>query len=141
MIQVFQRAIPFLSPPSRAAWIEISLQVLSVCTIASPPSRAAWIEIWFVSLNRLKCGGRRLHGRRGLKYHKGGLGFSFLSSPPSRAAWIEIELNSISNTKMSPPSRAAWIEISYANARPKNLACRRLHGRRGLKYRAALVGS
>ena len=22
----------------------------------SPPSRAAWIEIWFVSLNRLKCG-------------------------------------------------------------------------------------
>ena len=34
------------SPPSRAAWIEISLPVWTLTkTASSPPSRAAWIEM------------------------------------------------------------------------------------------------
>ncbi len=35
---------------------------------------------------------------------------------------------------MSPPSRAAWIEISLPFISSYAAACRRLHGRRGLKY-------
>ena len=34
----------------------------------SPPSRAAWIEILLHRLPPFTCLGRRLHGRRGLKY-------------------------------------------------------------------------
>ena len=34
-----------LSPPSRAAWIEIDNQVFRSVACRSPPSRAAWIEI------------------------------------------------------------------------------------------------
>ena len=58
----------------------------------SPPSRAAWIEIGVVALLKLRRQGRRLHGRRGLK------SFAILIlpisvlSPPSRAAWIEITI-------------------------------------------------
>ena len=33
------------SPPSRAAWIEILMQVWALIICLSPPSRAAWIEI------------------------------------------------------------------------------------------------
>ena len=57
-----------MSPPSRAAWIEIIPQKVYVSKIKSPPSRAAWIEIFYGGL-----GG--MHGD---------------GSPPSRAAWIEI---------------------------------------------------
>ena len=57
-----------VSPPSRAAWIEIYLTGWETMRTASPPSRAAWIEI----VNPQK---RRIHS----------------GSPPSRAAWIEIE--------------------------------------------------
>ena len=34
-----------LSPPSRAAWIEIIVFLSSLTSLLSPPSRAAWIEI------------------------------------------------------------------------------------------------
>ena len=56
-------------------------------------------------------------------------------SPPSRAAWIEIPI-SVEENEMpeSPPSRAAWIEIPSARAACAACSCRRLHGRRGLKY-------
>ena len=37
--------VPFESPPSRAAWIEIRLTSTLASTRTSPPSRAAWIEI------------------------------------------------------------------------------------------------
>ena len=35
---------------------------------------------------------------------------------------------------MSPPSRAAWIEINDGEENRKATDCRRLHGRRGLKF-------
>ena len=35
----------------------------------SPPSRAAWIEIAYLALAADKILSRRLHGRRGLKYY------------------------------------------------------------------------
>lgn len=62
-----------LSPPSRAAWIEIYIDKwYAVKEQGSPPSRVAWIEI----SDNVKC--------------------SFdLLSPPSRAAWIEIPLSAI----------------------------------------------
>ena len=35
-----------MSPPSRAAWIEIhGFSYILLVTVTSPPSRAAWIEI------------------------------------------------------------------------------------------------
>ena len=59
----------------------------------SPPSRAAWIEI----SNRLdgveQFIRRRLHGRRGLKYQARIQQDCLRWSPPSRAAWIEIALH------------------------------------------------
>ena len=35
-----------LSPPSRAAWIEIRNTPFEYDELASPPSRAAWIEMF-----------------------------------------------------------------------------------------------
>ena len=55
------------SPPSRAAWIEITLRLRRQCYRTSPPSRAAWIEIFAAALNPAMVSRRRLHGRRGLK--------------------------------------------------------------------------
>ena len=144
----------------------------------SPPSRAAWIEISSHAWTLTRTAGRRLHGRRGLKFCRFYLCFfrhgrrlhgrrglksakkrtqsSTAQSPPSRAAWIEIwwEANRYTPSP-SPPSRAAWIEIhgcvstAYLRASPPSRAawiemrvrlscvdaqtCRRLHGRRGLK--------
>ena len=79
---------------------------------------------------------RRLHGRRGLKW-AGRYGPAADSgSPPSRAAWIEMLTDGKKLTKIeSPPSRAAWIEISTLPRRIVINSCRRLHGRRGLKFR------
>ena len=56
-----------MSPPSRAAWIEIYMREIGAETYGSPPSRAAWIEISISRDTKIKP-----------------------SSPPSRAAWIEI---------------------------------------------------
>ena len=56
-----------VSPPSRAAWIEIVKLYGNEILAESPPSRAAWIEIFCKSCQS-----------------------SYMSSPPSRAAWIEI---------------------------------------------------
>ena len=55
------------SPPSRGAWIEIDVRLLSRKVGRSPPSRGAWIEMqeWTSSSNAT-------------------------ASPPSRGAWIEI---------------------------------------------------
>ena len=78
------------SPPSRAAWIEICVLGLSVNLKRSPPSRAAWIEILYRKLS-----------------------VCLPASPPSRAAWIEMGCTkkTLRRRKRSPPSRAAWIEI------------------------------
>ena len=65
-----------LSPPSRAAWIEIKGATATITIYkGSPPSRAAWIEI----LDSLQYGMRR-------------------ESPPSRAAWIEIMYETVERT-------------------------------------------
>ena len=39
--------VGILSPPSRAAWIEIFCKSCQSSYMSSPPSRAAWIEIPF----------------------------------------------------------------------------------------------
>ena len=57
-----------LSPPSRAAWIEINSSGMSFPNKWSPPSRAAWIEIFLIYFSE-----------------------PIVMSPPSRAAWIEID--------------------------------------------------
>ena len=60
--------------------------------------------------------GRRLHGRRGLKYQRCSRTRSQSKSPPSRAAWIEIASSAFfSCSAWSPPSLAAWIEIFPAS--------------------------
>ena len=56
----------------------------------SPPSRAAWIEMINIEDFINASLGRRLHGRRGLKYGKHFLYEFAQESPPSRAAWIEM---------------------------------------------------
>ena len=56
-----------MSPPSRAAWIEILPARTRGAAKKSPPSRAAWIEI------RMREDSPK-----------------WKQSPPSRAAWIEI---------------------------------------------------
>ena len=100
---------------------------------ASPPSRAAWIEIspptkWWGAQRR------RLHGRRGLKWVIALSLTAAASSPPSRAAWIEIRSATAERKpRTSPPSRAAWIEIICPTASRATRRRRRLHGRRGLK--------
>ena len=85
---------------------------LSLCGQWSPPSRAAWIEILCLYKVSDSVHGRRLHGRRGLKYAITDDVLPKGRSPPSRAAWIEIIIV-IQHAEMcqSPPSRAAWIEI------------------------------
>ena len=101
-----------LSPPSRAAWIEIASFAVTCFTPLSPPSRAAWIEISFVKGSCL-----------------------LVTSPPSRAAWIEIgNLCVAAVDKKSPPSRAAWIEMAKKGLTYARKKRRRLHGRRGLKF-------
>ena len=56
------------SPPSRAAWIEIAKRGCNRAPYLSPPSRAAWIEITMMAWTDEDISGRRLHGRRGLKF-------------------------------------------------------------------------
>ena len=56
----------------------------------SPPSRAAWIEMSGAVIIMRGLDSRRLHGRRGLKSVIPCVLDGNLSSPPSRAAWIEI---------------------------------------------------
>ena len=124
-----------LSPPSRAAWIEMAELNPFAPSYPSPPSRAAWIEIHISNGEILRRLGRRLHGRRGLKFSS-----SFIKtacryrSPPSRAAWIEIfDAFKYFPDCQSPPSRAAWIEMPLSVSEPYQGCGRRLHGRRGLK--------
>ena len=102
-----------VSPPSRAAWIEIPVATTVVIAAAtSPPSRAAWIEINAAWHNLDLQAGRRLHGRRGLKSAGTFTTSQPPPSPPSRAAWIEILRSRLPpRPTRSPPSRAAWIEI------------------------------
>ena len=108
-----------LSPPSRAAWIEMpcSHKVSSEGFSRRLHGRRG-LKLRILDFC-IDFGGRRLHGRRGLK--------SFLRprrrvdgrSPPSRAAWIEIkhEEQTVIVTA-SPPSRAAWIEMILTHTSP-----------------------
>ena len=101
------------SPPSRAAWIEISeyLKFLSIIPRRRPHGRRGLKS--FDAYNYTVFARRRLHGRRGLKYFCEHFVIGKIASPPSRAAWIEIWFVSLNRLKcgVSPPSRAAWIEI------------------------------
>ena len=62
------------SPPSRGAWIEISLWIGVSLNGSSPPSRGAWIEI-----------------KKKVSY------MVAVKSPPSRRAWIEIVATILGN--------------------------------------------
>ena len=63
------------------------------------------------------------------------LSWSTKRSLPSRGAWIEIRICAAPNAaSKSLPSRGAWIEISMEVIAARALACRSLHGERGLKY-------
>ena len=125
-----------MSPPSRAAWIEIVNMKYILRTIASPPSRAAWIEIvservaaieekmsppsraaWIEIIQTNQRGScrtcRRLHGRRGLKCC---VNLDNLRRTPGRRLHGRRGLKSYQydrqfGLRVSPPSRAAWIEI------------------------------
>ena len=80
-----------LSPPSRAAWIEMEGKMYDFDdSTTSPPSRAAWIEISYPMKVNFVGVSRRLHGRRGLKSAHAPHAPARTRSPPSRAAWIEI---------------------------------------------------
>ena len=59
-----------VSPPSRAAWIEIADGGHGCPDAVSPPSRAAWIEMPDAMAPCGNVRSRRLHGRRGLKYER-----------------------------------------------------------------------
>ena len=145
------------SPPSRAAWIEISHSLIILASLLSrrlhgrrglkfederayalafrsPPSRAAWIEIFDAFKYFPDCHCRRLHGRRGLKFHR----CVPWASVPRRRLHGRRGLKSCCRGVLvpavgSPPSRAAWIEIRTADSTARVFECRRLHGRRGLK--------
>ena len=84
----------------------------------SPPSRAAWIEISSEAVFEILRKGRRLHGRRGLKFCivpcleplvrrrlHGRRGLKSAGALLSGTPW------------KSPPSRAAWIEITGLHSR------------------------
>ena len=102
-----------VSPPSRAAWIEISNLVGGSCAVTSPPSRAAWIEIQTLQ--------RRL--------------WSY-ASPPSRAAWIEMKVcrssaHACKSRRLHGRRGLKWQLRPLQGLRANG---RRLHGRRGLKF-------
>ena len=101
-----------MSPPSRAAWIEISC--VSAYVFAAASRRLHGRRGLKLNLLHCRsiCASRRLHGRRGLKFRKPFVVFFRFPSPPSRAAWIEILKKRYKERFFgSPPSRAAWIEI------------------------------
>ena len=55
------------SPPSRGAWIEMSVPMFKESIAMSPPSRGAWIEITIHSQNTQLVHCRPPRGGRGLK--------------------------------------------------------------------------
>ena len=108
-----QRQPPGLSPPSRAAWIEItSCRYVTKCRARRRLHGRRGLKCAHSGITG-RPDGRRLHGRRGLKWQK-----TVRARAPA----------------LSPPSRAAWIEIVGWNKEEFRAASRRLHGRRGLKY-------
>ena len=105
---------PRRSPPSRAAWIEISSPAFWRREQAgSPPSRAAWIEIKAMQETDKGRISRRLHGRRGLK-------FPCVRNKPLAAS-----------RRLHGRRGLKFLRYGTANKRTDR---RRLHGRRGLKY-------
>ena len=81
-----------MSPPSRAAWIEIQGGEKNTVNTGSRRLhgrrglKCSYIDKWYA------VKGRRLHGRRGLKYRGCRYSMQQGQSPPSRAAWIEMSL-------------------------------------------------
>ena len=59
----------FMSPPTRAEWIEILIAFSSSSRSRSPPTRAEWIEIASFLLYAAIASGLRPHGRSGLKFY------------------------------------------------------------------------
>ena len=68
MFGLFMSPKPIMSPPSRAAWIEMFECAIINFVSLSPPSRAAWIEMTVSAGVHQQHSRRRLHGRRGLKF-------------------------------------------------------------------------
>ena len=80
----------------------------------SPPSRAAWIEIAGSYMYYSPVSGRRLHGRRGLKF-------------------LPISVDEKEIRRRLHGRRGLKCQYQEENA---NYNSRRLHGRRGLKLRS-----
>ena len=80
--------------------------------VLSPPSRGAWIEISVRAARPPVPQSRPPRGGRGLKWLILALSPVYWLSPPSRGAWIEIQTGEHRVAAAeSPPSRGAWIEI------------------------------
>ena len=71
MYMVVISEVDVLSPPTRGAWIEITIEGFDALSPESPPTRGAWIEI-----------------KRFPKEERSA------RSPPTRGAWIEILMKS-----------------------------------------------
>ena len=81
-----------VSHPSRGAWIEILKHLDDTGQHVSHPSRGAWIEIQAVHRGAAIYFGRTPHGVRGLKYVIECMLSYDYESHPSRGAWIEIHI-------------------------------------------------
>ena len=85
-----------------------------------------------------KRNGRRLHGRRGLKFSCKCFDDVHLGRRLHGRRGLKLRtLCHWQNRLLSPPSRAAWIEIPVVIDELQLSDGRRLHGRRGLKYLTA----
>ena len=100
----------------------------------SPPSRAAWIEISRRTARDTRHGRRRLHGRRGLKYDISAGSVTATGRRLHGRRGLKCpQIDNLDIPNPSPPSRAAWIEMQPALRHAFSHWRRRLHGRRGLK--------
>ena len=102
----------FVSPSTRRAWIEISVNVNAAYLLVSPSTRRAWIEIK-LSLNAAVDSPVALHPEgvdrnRSTRTSR----CSKSVSPSTRRAWIEIRHpRAYLQQPASPSTRRAWIEI------------------------------
>ena len=80
----------------------------------SPPTRAEWIEILTFMLTVDKPGRLRPHGRSGLKYQSGfRQHWPGRLRPHGRSGLKSVCLCGMDASIPSPPTRAEWIEICF----------------------------
>ena len=110
----------------------------------SPPTRGAWIEISIGNWHSWRRTRRPPHGGRGLKFPVRWHRAPGAGRPPHGGRGLKFTPQQHNQLRQkSPPTRGAWIEIARASRWASCLACRPPHGGRGLKYLgsgAGLVG-